>query len=730
MGIDPAADAAVRDYELTEGSLLEKGNCVLLETSFAEGAGIRLHDKVRLQTPSSSALKEMTVAGLLAPRGAAGFNKGGTVFMPLKTAQRLFLRPGHVNHVDIVPNDSADEEALTARIQSQLPSGVGAHPPAMRTQVAKEKSLNIELGLQFASMLTVALAIFIIANTFLMNIGERRQQLAVLRAVGATRGQVVRMLLGEGLLLGVIGTIAGCLAGSLGGHLLMAATTQLFGATPPPIQFTITPFLLAAVLGPAMAVVAASIPAIMTARISPLEAMQPMVSQDRARVPRVLTLIGLVLWLISGGLVLGCIKGVVPIALAVPSGVASMALVVLVIPAIVDPLARIVARGLQPILRLEGRLAHRQLLRRPVRTALTIGVLFIAVGTGVGLGTTIINNVEGVRDWQRRTVVADFVIRAMFPDPATGQAAEVPLQVGSEIRQIPGVVNVDTFRLLNARALGHQIVVIAMEFTDPKTLPLDVFEDSPGDVRRRLIDGEVVVGSVLAQRNGLKRGDDVCVETSHGAQSLRIGGVAVDYLVGGYVVYMHRNVAQRLFNIEGADAFLIRTDPKMQDDIRSQLTALCREHGLMLHSSVELERILEDIMGGVVGCLWGALGARIRRCRLRHRQHLDHERAGADPRTGHASRRRHDATASPQDGVRTGHHHRRHRADNRDSRRGKHGLPDEPVHDALARISRSVRSAPAAVVGLFRGRTGVCPGRGLASRRASRAARFAYRAAV
>lgn len=607
MGTDPAEDAAVRDYELTEGSLLEKGNSVLLEANFAEGAGIRLHDKVRLQTPSSSALKEMTVVGLLAPRGAAGFNKGGTVFLPLKTAQRLFLRPGYVNHVDIVPGDSADEEALAAAIRSQLPPGLHAHPPAMRTQVAREKSLNIELGLQFASMLTVALAIFIIANTFLMNVGERRGQLAVLRAVGATRGQVVRMLLGEGFFLGVVGTVLGCLAGALGGRLLMDATTHLFGATPPPVQFTAAPFLLAAMLGPAMAVIAALIPAIMTTRISPLEAMQPMVSQDRARASRLLPVIGLILWLSSSGLLLGCIQGVVPISLAVPSGVASMALVVLIIPAIVDPLARLVARALHPFLQLEGRLAHRQLLRRPIRTSLTIGVLFIAVGTGVGLGTAIINNVEGVREWQRRTVVADFVVRAMFPDPTTGQAAEMPIQVRDEIAKIPGVVNVDTFRLLNARAFDHQIVVIAMEFTDAETLPLDVLGDKPGDVRSRLLEGDVVVGTVLAQRNGLKQGDDIGVETSHGTQSLRIGGVAVDYLVGGYVVYMHRNVARRLFNIDGADAFLIRTNPKAQDDVREGLSAICREHGFMLHSSVELERILDGIMGGVVGCLWGLL---------------------------------------------------------------------------------------------------------------------------
>jgi putative ABC transport system permease protein len=204
MGIDPAEDPGVRDYQVAEGSFLEGGNNILLEESFARAAGIHVNDKVKLLTASGRP-QPFTVGGLLSPSGVAGFNKGGTVFMPLKTALRLFPRPG-INHIDIVPAESANEETLVADVKRLVPAGLDVHRPVMRTQVAEEKSLNIELGLQFASMLTGTLAVFIIANTFLMNIGERRQQLAVLRAVGATRGQVVRMLLGEGAVLGVVGT--------------------------------------------------------------------------------------------------------------------------------------------------------------------------------------------------------------------------------------------------------------------------------------------------------------------------------------------------------------------------------------------------------------------------------------------------------------------------------------------------------------------------------------------
>ena len=102
------------------------------------------------------------------------------------------------------------------------------------------------------------------------------------------------------------------------------------------------------------------------------------------------------------------------------------------------------------------RLARRQLRRRPVRNSLTIGVVYIALAMGIGLGTTIRNNVDNVRLWYRRTLVGDFFLRASFVDTAAGQAVELPLSLGDDIRRIPGVTNVDTMRYFHASVAGQQ----------------------------------------------------------------------------------------------------------------------------------------------------------------------------------------------------------------------------------------------------------------------------------
>ena len=81
------------------------------------------------------------------------------------------------------------------------------------------------------------------------------------------------------------------------------------------------------------------------------------------------------------------------------------------------------------MLRLEGRLAYRQVRRRTIRTALTAGVLYIAVTVGIGLGTTVLNNVNDVRKWSDQTLAGDFYVRAMMPDAATAVTTRVPAEI-------------------------------------------------------------------------------------------------------------------------------------------------------------------------------------------------------------------------------------------------------------------------------------------------------------
>ena len=122
MGIDPARDKAVRDYELEEGAFFQKKYEALLETGFARGLGVGVGDEIKLGTTRgglSGSLKPFKIVGLLSPRGAAGFKQGGIVFLPLETAEYLFSKTGNVNTISVVVADAADEHAVAEALRAR-----------------------------------------------------------------------------------------------------------------------------------------------------------------------------------------------------------------------------------------------------------------------------------------------------------------------------------------------------------------------------------------------------------------------------------------------------------------------------------------------------------------------------------------------------------------------------------------------------------------------------------
>ena len=131
----------------------------------------------------------------------------------------------------------------------------------------------------------MALAFVTILNTFLMNVGERRRQLAVLRAIGTTRRQLIHMLLIEGLAMGVVGTLLGTAAGLGGAYLLTQSMGKVYAAPMPALRITLAPFVAAGLLGPIVSLLAMFVPAWIAGRVSPLEGMRFVVSERRGPHP-------------------------------------------------------------------------------------------------------------------------------------------------------------------------------------------------------------------------------------------------------------------------------------------------------------------------------------------------------------------------------------------------------------------------------------------------------------
>jgi len=616
MGIDPTRDEAVRDYELAEGGFFSNKYEALLETGFARGLGVGVGDEVKLATMSgglSGSLKTFKIVGLLAPRGAAGFNQGGVIFIPLRTAAYLFKQTGNINMISVVLQETADEQAVAEAIAGLLPAGVSIRSPMARSQLSQEILQKVEKGLKLSNVMMLALAFFTILNTFLMNVGERRRQLAVLRAIGATRRQIIRMLLLEGLTLGFVGTLLGIAAG-LGGALLLARSMgQVYSTTVPSLCITPKPFILAAILGPGVSLLAMFVPAWIAGRVSPLEGMRFIAPKGRRIVSPAYVLFAIVVFLTTGLALAGCIAGYLPVGWIIFLGVLFTVAFLALVPIMLGALAWIAATALYPLLRTEGRIAHRQILRRRVRTTLTIGILYIAVSMAVSQGTLILDTVNEIHTWIEKTLKGDFFIRILTQDQGTGESPKMPESLVNDLRAVEGVSNVDSVRYISGSIhvpgseSTQRVIVFVRDFTDKGVLPLLIKDGDAATLRQRLSQGEIVLGTVLAHRIGAKVGEEITLETREGPKRLRVAATTVAYMVGGMVVYMEGNTARRLLNADGVDMYIVNTAPGMLGSVEAKLRPICDQSGLMLHSFADLRQRIDDLTRGLIAGLWGLL---------------------------------------------------------------------------------------------------------------------------
>jgi putative ABC transport system permease protein len=610
LGVDPARYTGSLAFELQAGRFFDAGNDIVLDAAFAKRMDAAAGDEFRLLTRRG--ITRTAVAGIVQTPALDAYLRGESLLVKLPILQAWFSLRDKIDAIRLVLVDDAETKAVIAALQPKLPPGIVVREPLSSGRLSEETLMATELGLKFAVGLSLALAAFIILNTFLMNVSERRTQLAILRAVGATRGQIMRLLLGEALLLGIVGTALGITVGILGARILNSAMARVLESPLAETQLTLGPLLLALVLGPALALLATYYPARRASHVSPLEGMGVPPADVSAAFPRTLTLAALAVFAVSEGLLMTTIAGWLPPMLAIPLGLCALVTFVMLIPAVVRPFSLGIAALLRPIFRAAASLAQRQLTRHRTRTALTSGVVLVAVSGGIGMGNTLLGILDDVGHWYQRTMVADYLLYPSAPaneksDEKSDEANSSAEALVQELDAIPGVRSSDSVRFVAARVAGFPAQLIVKQFTDENRLAMDLKQGDPHEVRGRLMKGDVVVSTVLATRLGLKEGDEIYVETKSGNRRVRVAGMVNEYAAGGLALYMQRTMAERYFGVEGVDLLLIQVadphDPKLADAFR----AFGARHHLALLSFAELRQFIDGLMGGVVGSFWALL---------------------------------------------------------------------------------------------------------------------------
>lgn len=602
LGIDPRIDQLVRDYEISEGTQLKALTDVVLDASLAKSLKIKIGDEVKLL--AGGGLKKFNVVGLATPRASTAISLGGAAYLVLPAAESTFASKSTIDQVQLIVKQGSKADEVKAALIDILPKGLTVQTPRTRSQMAEETMFATENGLRMSIAFAVLICAFIIYNTFQMAVGERRRQIGILRAIGATKRQVAWMILREAIGISVFAAALGCLLGVYFAVILSSAMEKMTQVSLPGATITWEPFAIAVTIGIVVSVVGAILPARRASSVHPIEAIRAIETTHNQEVIAATFPISIVALLIGFLLLIPAILGYLPLGGDVAALVVLLLACVLIIPSVLGSLSRFLTACMRPWLGVEAELARRQLTQHVGRSALTIGVLFIAISTSTGMAGNVLDNVKNVRDWYTRAIIGDFFIRSTNPDISTGAAADMPADIEDKLKQVSGIESLDAIRYVSARSGENSVLVVVRNFVGKPTDFFDLVEGTPTAALEGLRQGKAVVGTVLTQRLGLHIGDKIPLETKDGTKELEIVATTNEYFAGGLTIYLHRDIAQELLDVSGVDAYVIQADDSRLAEVEQQLQTLCQENHLILQSYVQVVDFINNKVNSIIVSLW------------------------------------------------------------------------------------------------------------------------------
>jgi putative ABC transport system permease protein len=401
------ADPELSWLSLAAGRAPQADGEVVVDRATAKQAGLSVGDETTVLTPEPVAV---TVVGL-ATYGDTE-NVGGVTYLAFDTdsAQQLFAGgPDSITAVLVRAEDGIAAAELEARIAATLPDGIEALTGA---ELTAEQQRDVEsdflgffqtLLLAFAGI-AVVVAAFSIHNTFSILIAQRTRESALMRAVGASRRQVVLTVAAEALAIGVLATAIGFAAGIGIAGLLQSLMES--GLELPAADLVIGPgaIIASVIVGVGTTLVASVGPAIKASRVPPLAALRD-VDIDRSGASMRRALFGT---LVAGAGVAALITATsTPESAMARAGLGSLGLLVGAVvlgPVVARPAAAVLGAGPAAFRGVTGRLARRNAMRNPRRTAASASALMVGAAV-VGLFTTVGASIKASID---ETVDDDF----------------------------------------------------------------------------------------------------------------------------------------------------------------------------------------------------------------------------------------------------------------------------------------------------------------------------------
>ncbi|MDQ6698538.1 MAG: FtsX-like permease family protein [Actinomycetota bacterium] len=379
LGWNWITDARLNPFTLVEGHPPQAATDVVIDRATARSAHYHLGDRVRVLSGGGS--RALRLTGIVTVGGADNLAGSALALMSTDAALRFFAADGRVNYIAVLATPRGRSK-LVERLNEALPDGLEAisgqsYVAERQADVGKQLTVFNAILQGFALVALVAGA-FLIYNTFGIIVAQRTRELALLRAVGASRRQVVGSVLIEATVVGLFAALVGLVAG-IGLAAGLRALFSVFGVKLPAAAAVILPRTIIASLlvGTLVTVLSALLPSWRAARVPPVAAMRE-VAIDESSQSRIRAIGGGAL-LLGGAatLVWGTVSSKRPRMLG-GAGLLFVAVVVLG-PVIAPLLVRVLGAPLPRTRGVTGNLARENARRNPRRTASTAGALMLGV---------------------------------------------------------------------------------------------------------------------------------------------------------------------------------------------------------------------------------------------------------------------------------------------------------------------------------------------------------------
>ncbi|GAV41597.1 ABC transporter permease [Streptomyces acidiscabies] len=589
-------------YPLTSGKAPQGAAEIAMDAGTAKRAGYQVGDTVRISVDGP--VLTPTISGIFTTKDGNVAAGGSLTLFDTATAQKLFGKTGTYDEIDVKAASGVSQTALKSALDKALPADkvettTSDQLAADQAEMISASMSGLKQGLLVFAGISLFVGTFIIANTFTMLVAQRTKELALLRAVGASRRQVTRSVLIEAFVVGAVAGVTGLVAGIGIGAGLRALLEQTGAIIPDgPLIVSSGTIVSALVVGVVITMFAAWLPGRRAAKIPPVAAMSSLHAQATTR--------SLVVRNTLGALVSAAGAGTVLTATTMSGTDAQSAMgigaVLLIIGVfILTPLlSRPLIAATAPLMRgfgISGKLARQNSVRNPRRTAATASALMIGLTLITGMTVIAGSLQQAIERMASDSIRADYVVSMVNGNSLTPD-------VEKKLRTASGVEATSPMRNSPSRIDGDQEYLTGV---DGSTIG-GLVSPKVAEGRFEVGGTKVVVDKYTADSHDWKPGSAFTVHYEDGkSQRLTVNGVyeGNDFLRG--ILLDTATLAPHQTDITDMKV-MVKADGGTSAEAKSALMkALGENPGIQVQSKKDISNQIAQFFTLLLNMLYGLL---------------------------------------------------------------------------------------------------------------------------